>query len=307
MHVLLIGSDNPVGNALQGAFSQWGRHHATTLTAAASRWRSERQAKKVVRKGAPDVIVDLRLAWTVASGAVPGPDDIDRTHWLAKASERSGMCYVLLSSDCVFSGQGSRSLRESDAPDARREPGLQLMDAEERVMAASESAIVLRTGPLFAAFDQNMLTSLLAGLGHSSPGVFDDRDVFCPVASIDIARVLAAMLDQLGVGADARGVFHYCSGDRATAYGFAEAVLAAAGQYHDLGEAAITAAEHPLANTLQDVSEHAESVRPATRVLDCSRLRDSFAIKQVPWRGFINPLVKQFYQVLEEDTRTEPS
>lgn len=295
MHVLLIGSDNPVGHALQGAFSQWGRHRATLLTAGASRWRSERQAKKVVRKGDPDVIVDLRLAWMAASGEIPTPDDIERAHWLAKASERSGMRYLLLSTDSVFSGQGARSLRETDATDARREPGLQLLDAEGRVAQASASAIVLRSGPLFAAFDPNMLTSLLHGLDAGAPGAFDDRDVFCPVASIDIARVLAAMLDQLGVGADVQGVFHYCSGDRATAYGFAEAVLAAAGQYHDLGGVAIAATESSSAPAPADV------VRPATRVLDCSRLRDSFAIKQVPWRGFINPLVKQFYQVLNEE------
>lgn len=301
MHVLLIGSDNPVGHALQGAFSQWGRHRATLLTAGASRWRSERQAKKVVRKGDPDVIVDLRLAWMAASGEVPTPDDIERAHWLAKASERSGMRYLLLSADSVFSGQGTRSLRETDVPDARRAPGLQLLDAEDRVTQASASAIVLRSGPLFAAFDPNMLTSLLHGLDAGTPGAFDDRDVFCPVANIDIARVLAAILDQLGVGADLQGVFHYCSGDRATAYGFAEAVLAAAGQFHDLGAVAISAMEASPAPAPADAAESAEVARPVSRVLDCSRLRDSFAIKQVPWRGFINPLVKQFYQVLSEE------
>jgi dTDP-4-dehydrorhamnose reductase len=110
------------------------------------------------------------------------------------------------------------------------------------------------------------------------------------VANVDAARVLAAILDQLSVGAEARGVFHYCSGDRTTEYGFAEALLAAAGQYADCGDIRIVPAEQ----------ESAEASPAATRVLDCGRIRDCFAIKQVPWRGFVQPLVKQYYQQLVE-------
>ena len=32
------------------------------------------------------------------------------------------------------------------------------------------------------------------------------------------------------------------------------------------------------------------------RVLDCSRIRDTFAVKQVPWRASIAPLVGEFFQ-----------
>ena len=288
MDVLLVGSDSPVGVALQGAFVQWGRHRALPLTAAASRWRSERQAKKVARKGEPDAVVDLRIANTISAGEKLTDVDLERSHWLAKACERSGMRYVLLSSDRAFSGRTSRALRESDAPDALDEAGLQLVDTEERVAAASPTSIVLRTGPLFADFQPNLLTRIMSAMGSERAAVFDDRDVLCPVAALDAARVLAAILDQLGVGAPASGVFHYGSGDRATEYGFAEASLAAASQFADCGDVVI----HP-----SPPDDAQPSVR---RVLECSRLRDAFAIKQVPWRGFINAVVKQYIQRQQE-------
>jgi len=281
MDVLLIGSDSPVGAALQGAFAQWGRHRATAITAASSRWRSERQAKKVARKGDPDAIVDLRIATQISAGGVLEESDLERSHWLAKACERSGMRYVFLSSDRVYAGSSGRALRETDAPDAMDPVGRHLADIEERVEAASPSAVILRTGPLFADFQANLLTRVLNTMGQERVATFDDVDVFCPVAALDAARVLAAILDQLSVGARASGIYHYCSGDRTTEYGFAEASLAAASQFADCGDVVIEAREGQA---------HAGS----QRVLECARLRDAFAVKQVPWRGFINVVVKQY-------------
>ncbi|WOJ96699.1 sugar nucleotide-binding protein [Congregibacter brevis] len=282
MDVLLIGADNPVGMAIQAVFAQWGRHRALPLNTAAARWRSERQAKKAARKDKPQAVVDLRLAWQVATDEVPQPLDIERAHWLSKACEHSSIPYLLLSSDRVFAGQGTRSLREFDAPDAFNEPGFQIMEIESRVMQAAPSAIVLRTGPLFASTDNNLLTRMLFRMAIERHATFDDRNVFSPVACTDIARVVVAMLDQLSVGADASGVYHYSSGDRTTEYAFAEAALAAMSQYRDSGDIVISAQE----------KRPEESVE--TRVFDCSRLRDSFAIKQVPWRGFMNSTVKEY-------------
>ena len=289
MDVLLVGSDNPVGVALQAAFSHWGRHRALLHTAAASRWRSERQAKKAARRGEPQAIVDLRVAWQLSAGEEVTELDTERSHWLAKACERSGMHYLLVSSDRVFAGMRPRGLREDDEPDARDEVGLTLAEMERRVIQASRAALILRMGPLFASVGANVLTHTLETMAEEETAVFDDRDIFCPVASLDAARVIAAVLDQIGVGAPASGVFHYCSGDKATAYGFAEAALAAAGQYSDCGDVVIAAKQH-------DEAEPA----PVQRVLECSRLRDAFAIKQVPWRGFMNTMVQQKLQYAQQ-------
>ena len=403
MDVLLVGSDNPLGAALRGVLAQWGRHRAAGLTVAGSRWRSQRQAKKAVRKGRPDAVVDCRLAWQIAAGDVPTPADIERGHWLAKACERSGMRCILLSCDRVFSGLTGRRLRESDPADASAAPGVQMLELESRVAQAAPSALVLRTGPLFASVGRNLLTQTLERMdlaatrppepapslsracpersrGAQSPGPvagasgraarlnspnselaevsadrlsppkpepgraaeFDNRDVFCPVCSADAARVIAAILDQLSVGARACGIYHYGSCDRATAYDFAEAALAAARPWLNSGRRPYAArAPEPVPSLPQACPEPAPSLSRAcpepvpsavgarspgavagangraarlnspktelaegspqaeTRVLDCSRLRNTFAVKQVSWRHFVNAVVQQYYRAAQ--------
>ena len=288
MDVLVIGADNPVGVVLQGAFVQWGRHQSLPLTTAASRWRSERQAKKAARKDRPDAVVDLRLAWQLAAGEPIQPIDLERSYWLAKACERSDIHYLFLSTDAVFESNAGRHFRETDTPDAASEPGATMASLEAQITQGAPNALILRTGPLFASFDANLLTRVMDRMSAETTATFDDRLTFSPVATVDAARVMAAMLDQLAVGAQAGGTFHYCAGDRATEYGFAEAALAAASQYMDCSDVSI------------EPSNSEPSERGVIRVLDCSRLRDSFAIKQVPWRGFINPVVKQFFQTRSE-------
>ena len=396
MDVLLVGSDNPLGAALRGVLAQWGRHRAEGLTVAGSRWRSERQAKKAVRKGRPDAVVDCRLAWQIAAGDVPTAADIERGHWLAKACERSGMRYILLSCDQVFSGLTGRRLRESDPADASAAPGVQMLELESRVAQAAPSALVLRTGPLFASVGRNLLTQTLERMdlaatrppepapsavagrsGAQSPGSvagasgraarlslpktdglslpkpepggaaeFDNRDVFCPVCSVDAARVIAAILDQLSVGARACGIYHYGSCDRATAYDFAEAVLAAARPWLNSDRRPYAARAPEPARTCPEPAPRLSRACPAPaprlsraqsrgavaganagaarlnspktdglsppktelaavspkaeiRVLDCSRLRNTFAVKQVSWRHFVHAVVQQYYRAAQ--------
>ena len=47
-----------------------GRHEVVELTRSGSRWKSERQAKKAVRRANPDVVVDIRVEAVADSGAI---------------------------------------------------------------------------------------------------------------------------------------------------------------------------------------------------------------------------------------------
>lgn len=283
MNVLLIGSDNPVGELLHGSFARWGRHQARLLSSSSARWSSERQAKKAVRKDKPDAVVDLSLANRIAAGETPDARDIERIRWVAKACEHSGMRYLMLSSDQVYAGLSGRALRETDKPDAYSEPGFQCVDAENRVKQAAPSALILRMGPLFAGSGDNSLTRLLGSFASMPAVTLDETNVYCPVSAADAARVIAAVVDQLSAGAQASGVYHYASGDRTTEFGFGETALAAASQYSNVADVVL----HPQETEAGEQTE--------TRVLDCSRLRDTFAIKQVPWRGSVNEEVRRFY------------
>ncbi|KGE02957.1 sugar nucleotide-binding protein [Pseudohaliea rubra] len=282
MLVLIIAADSATGAALRAVLARWGRHEVVPITVAASRWKSERQAKKAVRRAAPACVLDLRFTHLLASGDPVQELDCARAHWLAKACERAGAEYLLLSSACVFSGSLPHPYREQETPDAAEPPGSLLAAVEAQVFAACSRAAVLRTGPVIASAGPGLLDDVLRALLAGETRVLDDRDSFCPVPSADLGRVIAGMLDQMAAGAEPRGVFHYASPDRTTLYGFAEAVIAAASQFVAVADGAIA----------REPAEAGEGGR--NWALDCRDLRDTFAIKQVPWRGVIGDAVRAY-------------
>jgi dTDP-4-dehydrorhamnose reductase len=95
--------------------------------------------------------------------------------------------------------------------------------------------------------------------------------------------VVSGMLDQFSCGLQAWGIYHYCSSDITNCYEFAEVLLAAASQYEEFsGEAVLATAEEAGVNIV-------------SRNLDCSKIKDTFAIKQQPWRASVAGQVKQYY------------
>jgi dTDP-4-dehydrorhamnose reductase len=42
-----------------------------------------------------------------------------------------------------------------------------------------------------------------------------------------------------------------------------------------------------------------EGLAPLNRALDCSKIRNTFAIKQSPWRSAVAGIVKQYFQQQE--------
>ena len=108
MEVLVIASDSAAGASLLSVLARWGRHEIEPVTLAASRWKSERQAKKVVRRAAPACVVDLRFTHLLAAGdplCVPAATPRPRTEGaaLALATEERFAAYQA-------SGGGSASM-----------------------------------------------------------------------------------------------------------------------------------------------------------------------------------------------------
>jgi len=292
LRVLLIGSDTSLGLALVDHLRRWGRHELEAVSSSTSRWKSERHAKKVVRRVRADIVVDARLQGAIDSGEIITELDVERSHWLAKACQRSGGSYFLLSTARVFAGDAGRAYREQDIPDNTETVGQLLAAAELTTRETCAQHVILRLGPVFAPSGINVLSHMLAQLADGGKLVLDNQLRGCPVESADAARVVAGILDQLGAGAEAWGTYHYCSPDPTNCYEFAEALLASASQFSEFSADAVQ---------LQPVQADA---LPRNRALQCGRIRSTFAIKQVPWRGFVADAVRQyFYQHQHQNSK----
>lgn len=282
MRVLILGSDSPLGQALTEVLETLGRHELIALTRAASRWKSERQAKKAVRRTRAEVVVDLRIeALADGSGEIVELD-IKRSQWIAKCCQRDKACHLLVSSSRVFSGQLDRLYHEGDAPDGEDSVAHALAEAERIVAEGCERFLILRLGPVFASQGVNLVTQMLGDMMSGKHLVLDNNLRGCPVASEDGARVISGVLDQLSTGAELWGIYHYCSSETATFYEFAEAILAAASQFSEFS---------PDAVELKELEAGAPRLN---RTLECSKIRNTFAIKQLPWRRTIADQVKRY-------------
>lgn len=283
MKVLVLGTDSPLGQALAEYLQKLARHECVLMSRAACRWKSERQAKKVVARAKCDIVVDLRIEAAGDGGDQIQELDLKRCHWVAKACQRSKIPYLYISSSRVFSGQLERPYTEEDLPDNEETIGQLLANAEQLVSDSCERHLILRLGPIFSYEGTNLITQMLGPMLQGGSLVLDNNLRGCPVAAADGARVVSAVLDQLSAGVEPWGIFHYGSSDTATYYEFAEAMLAAASQFSEFGSSAVQLEREP------------DGLAPLNRALDCSKIRSTFAIKQVPWRSAIADIVKQYY------------
>lgn len=285
MRVLILGSDTPLGQSLVKLLEHLGRHDAVLVTRANCRWKSERQAKKAVVRAKCNAVVDLRVAAAADGMEQLQEVDLKRSHWVAKACQRGGNIHLFVSSSRVFSGQLDRPYTEEDFPDNETGVGMMLSRAEQLVRDSCERHLILRFGPVFSFEGTNLITQMLGQLGEQGGSLVMDNNLRgCPVAASDGARVLSALLDQLSTGLEASGIYHYCSSDSATYYEFAEALLASASQFSEFEPTAVQLQRQP------------EGIAPLNRSLNCSKIRNTFAIKQASWRGAIAGIVKQYYQ-----------
>jgi dTDP-4-dehydrorhamnose reductase len=192
--------------------------------------------------------------------------------------------YVLLSDSRVFPSGGKQRFRELDEPQPSSAAGASLVERERYLATHWERHIILRSGPQFAAAGENPLTDLLYRLREGGSLAAAQGVRFAPTPAADLARVLAAMCDQLACNARCWGIYHYHSSDPATGYEFAEVVLAAAAQYWPIG-----ADRAPLQAAVDD------PVAGLYPLLNCQRIRDTFGIQQLPWRKAIPQLLKTIY------------
>lgn len=288
MRVLVLGSDTPLGVALVAQIELLERHEMILMGGSACRWKSERQAKKSVVRAKSDICVDLRIEAAGYGGVQIQDTDLKRTHWVAKACQRTETAYFYISSSRVFSGQLDRAYVETDEPDNEETIGQMLAKAEE-LARRCERHLILRLGPVFSALGANLISQLLEPLREGDSLIMDNNLRGSPVAAADAARVISGLLDQIGTGLEAWGTYHYGSTDTATYYEFAEALLAAASQFSEFSSSAV------------QLEKESESMPPRNRTLECSKIRDDFAIRQVPWRGAIGDLVKHYYEQQSEE------
>ena len=289
MRVLVLGLDAPLGFSLRAFAAPLMRHEIIGVDMDATRWRRERQVKKLVRRQSVDLILDARLVTQIDGVDPVGQRDVERTQWLAGLAAKDQIAYFFLSSARVFSGTLTRPYRETDQPDATDPVGRTLIEVEQLLSGALDEIFILRLGLMFGGRRPNPLARALDALARGDRLKVSEHARGSPVHVAEVARVIHGIIDQIGAGAPRKGLYHYSGIGEVNAYSFMETVLANASQYEPFKEAR---------ELMELTSDGASSVSSLS--LDCAEIRHQFGIQQLSWREFVPRAVQRYIELYAE-------
>jgi dTDP-4-dehydrorhamnose reductase len=188
---------------------------------------------------------------------------------LAGVCAKSGIKLVTFSSDLVFDGQLGRSYLEDDPVSPANVYGESKAEAERRVMAAQEDALVIRTAAFFGPWDRhNFAWAALAAVSEGRSFRASRTSFVSPTYVPDLCH---ASLDLLVDGET--GLWHLANQGRMSWYDLAVRVVGEAG----FDPALVEAEDGPVAdNSL--ASRHGAQLRPVEDAVThfVNAVRDQF-------------------------------
>ncbi len=211
------------------------------------------------------------------------PDDYAHLpFWLEQAAEED-VPVVLLSSLAVFPPRPDKGWAEQEETFAHTALAEDLL-AIEALTRQNRRHLILRIGQGFSLMTQDFANQLLTLIREQAQPALDMQRKFSPTPADDVADVIIAMLKQASCTDDLWGTYHFCGVEPVSSYAFAEALLAEAGQYEDLGAVKL--------------ASQAGGVMPAIWVPsgDDTRLFHTFGIKPKAWRKGLSRLVRRYYR-----------
>jgi len=237
----------------------------------------------------PDVVVHAG-AWTAVDACEDDPDrafavNALGTRHVAEGARRVGAHVVYVSTDYVFDGTSARPYLEWDPPNPTSVYGRSKLAGEQELDPGST---VVRTSWVCGAHGANMVRTVLRLARLPGALRFVDDQWGSPTFTADLAGVLAVLAtDRLP------GTFHVTNAGVTSWYGFARAVLEAAG--HDPGRV------EPIATAELDPPRPAP--RPAHSALDNAALRLMGKPALPDWREALGRLVRATEPISTPETR----
>jgi len=279
VRVLITGAGGQLGHDLVEAFAD----HDTVATTHGQLDVADRDAVlAAITELRPDAVVHAG-AWTDVDGCETDPDRAFRTNALGTRHVVEGariagarVCYV--STDYVFDGTGDRPWVEWDAPAPLSVYGRSKLGGEREL---DPGDTIVRTSWVCGAYGRNFVKTMLRAAAERDELTVVDDQHGCPTFTSDLAGAVRRL-----VVARLPGTFHVTNQGATTWFGFARAIVAAAG--HD------PAKVRPIATA--DLRPARPAPRPANSVLDNAALRLSGLPLLPDWHDPLTRLVKELTQ-----------
>ncbi len=235
-----------------------------------------------IKAFAPDILFNC-AGYTNVDGCETHADDAFRvnaigTRNLAMAAESVGAKLIHLSTDYVFSGEGTSPYREFDLPNPQSVYGATKLAGEAYAQAFCSRWFVVRTSWLYGHHGKNFVKTMLRLAKEREEITVVDDQLGNPTNAADLAYHLLkiALTEEYGV-------YHCTGGGICSWYAFASRIVELSG---------LPARVKPCTT-----AEYASPTkRPAYSALDHAMLRATVGDEMRPWQDALADFMQQLQQ-----------
>lgn len=284
MHVLVFGQTGQVAQALQDCATDKTDVTLTQLDRAAADLTDPTACADAIQRIRPDAVINA-AAYTQVDAAETNPDLAETINSkapaaMARACAGRDIPFVTLSTDYVFSGQGSTPWTPQDPPAPVNVYGRTKCMGEDAVRNADGRWAVVRTSWVFSRHGKNFVKTMVRLAGdHDTVRVVDDQ-IGGPTSATDIAAACLTIARKLASDPMKSGIYHFSGSPDVSWADFARAVFDLSGQTCIVDP--IKTADYPTA-----------AMRPLNSRLDCQATTAIFDIERPDWRKALSGVLKE--------------
>ncbi len=254
---------------------------------------------QIMRQVAPDIVINA-AAFTAVDLAEQEKErafevNCEGPRHLARACAMRNVPLLHISTDYIFSGNGTSPFKETDDPSPQNVYGETKLAGERAIRAVLPHHIILRTAWVYSLTGRNFLKTMLRlGFDKGHLSVVDDQHG-TPSFADDIAETLLIMANRISTGdKPAYGTYHYTGAGRTTWHGFAREIF-------DTVKTE-TGKDITLTPTTSDAFP-TPARRPAWSVLNCEKIEKTFAIAPKNWQDRVRLVTKTLLE--QQSTNNE--
>lgn len=277
MRVLVFGKTGQVAQELQRLLPAaifLGREAADLSNPDACAQAIRESDSAVVINAAAWTAVDKaeteEAAATVVNGEAPAA--------MARACAEKGIPFLHVSTDYVFSGEGTAPWIETDPVAPPNAYGRSKLAGEIGTRAAGGNTAILRTSWVFSAHGANFVKTMLRlSETRDALNVVEDQ-IGGPTPAADIAAALVVMAQKMVAGQPG-GTYHFGGTPWVSWADFAREIFALSGR--KVAVTGIPTAAYPT-----------PAVRPLNSRMDCAALARDFGITPPDWKAGLAKVLK---------------
>lgn len=286
MNILVFGHTGQVATELRALSSDDVR--VTTLNRAVADLGDPAACAAAIKAHAPDAVINA-AAYTAVDRAEEDEAtamviNADAPAVMAQACAQSGIPFVTISTDYVFSGEGDAPWQPDDETGPIGAYGRTKLAGELAVAAAGGAWAVLRTSWVVSAHGNNFIKTMLRlGSERDALTIVDDQ-IGGPTGAAEIAQACVSIAQALKNTPDQSGIYHFAGTPDTSWADFARRIFEKSGT--SCAVTGIPSSDYPT-----------PAIRPLNSRMDCTTTAKVFGIQRPDWRESLDRILAQLAEM----------